>query len=111
MRVVAWIFNLLLFLVALGFALSNTTVTELRFFLLGDDVAWRAPLVIFLLLFFVAGAVIGLLAAFPSFFRNRRELSRLRRELRLREAREQEPVPAQDVLPPDAAAIPPRIGG
>jgi uncharacterized integral membrane protein len=66
MRVVAWIFNLLLFLVALGFALSNTTVTELRFFLFGDDVAWRAPLVIFLLLFFVAGAVVGLLAAFPS---------------------------------------------
>ncbi len=111
MRVVAWIFNLLLFLVALGFALSNTAVTELRFFLFGDDLAWRAPLVIFLLLFFVAGAVVGLLAAFPSFFRNRRELSRLRRELRLREAREHEPAPVPDVLPPDAAAIPPRLGG
>ncbi len=111
MRVVAWIFNLLLFLIALGFALSNTTVTELRFFLFGDDVAWRAPLVIFLLLFFVAGAVVGLLAAFPSYFRNRRELSRLRRELRLREARDNEPVAPPDVLPPDAAAIPPRLGG
>jgi hypothetical protein len=43
MRVVAWIFNLLLFLVALGFALSNTTVTELRFFLFGDDAHREAP--------------------------------------------------------------------
>ncbi|MFA7504908.1 MAG: lipopolysaccharide assembly protein LapA domain-containing protein [Burkholderiaceae bacterium] len=111
MRVVAWIFNLLLFLIALGFALSNTTVTELRFFLFGDGFAWRAPLVIFLLLFFVAGAVVGLLAAFPSFFRNRRELARLRRELRLREARENESAAAPDVLPPDAPAIPPRISG
>ncbi len=110
MRVVAWIFNLLLFLVALGFALSNTTVTELRFFLFGDDVAWRAPLVIFLLLFFVAGAAVGLLAAFPSFFRSRREVSRLRRELRLREARDSS-APASDVLPPDSAAVPPRVGG
>ncbi|MBE0592226.1 MAG: lipopolysaccharide assembly protein LapA domain-containing protein [Burkholderiaceae bacterium] len=111
MRVLAWIFNLLLFLVALGFALSNTTVAELRFFLFGDDFAWRQPLVIFLLLFFVAGVVVGLLAAFPSFFRYRRELARLRRELRLAEAREREPAVVPDVLPPDAAAIPPRIGG
>jgi len=111
MRVVAWIFNLLLFLVALGFALSNTTVTELRFFLFGDDVAWRAPLVIFLLLFFVAGAAVGLLAAFPSFFRSRREVSRLRRELRLRETRDEQAAPTTEVLPPDSAAVPPRVGG
>ena len=53
MRIVAWIFRVVLFLAALGFALSNTGITELRFF--GVDVVWRAPLVIFLLVFYAGG--------------------------------------------------------
>lgn len=111
MRVLTAIFNLLLFLVALGFALSNTSVTELRFFLFGNDAVWRAPLVIFLLMFFVAGAVVGLLAAIPAFFRNKREISRLRKELRLNSARDRTQEPPVEILPPDAATIPPRLGG
>lgn len=80
MRFVSWIFRAILFLAALGFALSNTSVTELRFF--GVDLVWRAPLVIFLLAFFGAGAVLGLLAVVPTLFRQRREMGRLRRELK-----------------------------
>ncbi len=83
MRVLAWLFRALLFLAALGFALSNTSITELRFF--GVDFAWRAPLVIFLLSFFAAGAVLGLLAVVPTWFRLRREIGRLRRELKVAE--------------------------
>ena len=83
MRVFAWLFRALLFLVALGFALSNTGVTELSFF--GVDAVWRAPLVIFLLAFFAAGALLGLLAVVPTWFRLRREIGRLRRELRVAE--------------------------
>ncbi len=80
MRVLAWIFRTILFLAALGFALTNTGVTELRFF--GLDLVWRAPLVVFLLVFFVAGAALGLLGVVPTLFRQRREIGRLRRELR-----------------------------
>ena len=80
MRVVSWIFRAILFLAALGFALSNTAVTELRFF--GVDYVWRAPLVIFLLAFFGAGAALGLLAVVPTLYRQRREIGRLRREVR-----------------------------
>jgi uncharacterized integral membrane protein len=80
MRIVSWIFRAILFLAALGFALSNTSVTELRFF--GVDLVWRAPLVIFLLAFFGAGAALGLLAVVPTLFRQRREIGRLRREVR-----------------------------
>lgn len=80
MRIVSWIFRAALFLAALGFALSNTAVTELRFF--GVDLVWRAPLVIFLLAFFGAGAALGLLAVVPTLFRQRREIGRLRREVR-----------------------------
>ncbi|MFP5462731.1 MAG: lipopolysaccharide assembly protein LapA domain-containing protein [Gammaproteobacteria bacterium] len=80
MRVVSWIVRAILFLAALGFALSNTAVTELRFF--GVDLVWRAPLVIFLLAFFGAGAALGLLAVVPTLYRQRREIGRLRREVR-----------------------------
>lgn len=107
MRVVAWLFRAVLFLVALGFALSNTGVTELRFF--GVDAVWRAPLVVFLLAFFVAGAALGLLAVVPSVFRQRREVSRLRREIRLtakNAAANAQPTPP-DVPRPGAGAEPP----
>ena len=110
MRFVAWLFNLLLFLLALGFALSNTGTTELRFFMLGDEAAWRAPLVIFLLVFFVAGAVVGLLAAIPTHFRQRREIGRLRRELRSSAGRAPDS-DADESPAPEVVAIPPRLGG
>jgi uncharacterized integral membrane protein len=100
MRIVSWIFNLVLFLIALGFALSNTEPVDLRFAL--GELSWRAPLVIYLLIFFAAGAVIGLLAAVPALFRQRREIARLNRELRHATAR-------PDELPPEAA-IGPGIG-
>jgi len=60
MKLIAWTARVLLFLVALGFALSNTGVVELRFF--GIDAEWRAPLVIFLLGFFAAGTALGIAA-------------------------------------------------
>jgi len=80
MRVLAWAFRVVLFIAALGFALSNTGVTELRFF--GIDLVWRAPLVIFLLAFFAAGVAMGLLGVVPTLYRQRRELGRLRRDLK-----------------------------
>ncbi len=80
MRLIAWIIRVLLFLAALGFALSNTGITELRFF--GVDVVWRAPLVIFLLVFFAAGTAMGLLGVVPMLFRQRREITRLRRDIK-----------------------------
>ena len=83
MRIFSWIFRAALFLVALGFALSNTGVTEPRFF--GVDLVWRAPLVVFLLAFLAAGAILSLLAGLPAWFRMRREIARLRRDLRVAE--------------------------
>lgn len=80
MRFIAWFIRVVLFIAALGFALSNTGITELRFFAI--DVVWRAPLVIFLLIFFAAGTALGLLGVVPMLFRQRREISRLRRELK-----------------------------
>jgi hypothetical protein len=62
----------------MGFALSNTDTATLRFFGI-PQFEWRAPLVLFLLIFFAAGALLGALATVPIVFRQRRELNRLRR--------------------------------
>jgi hypothetical protein len=45
----------------------------------GANLAWSAPLVLFLLAFFAAGASLGLLALVPTLVRQRREINRLRR--------------------------------
>lgn len=80
MRVLTWLFRLALFLVMMGFALSNTDTATLRFFGI-PQFEWRAPLVLFLLVFFAAGAVLGVLAAMPMVLRQRRMAARLRREI------------------------------
>ncbi len=107
MRFVSWLVWLALFLVALAFALKNTAITELHFFVLVDDFVWRAPLVVFLLLFFVAGTVLGLLAVVPTIYRLRREMGRLRREAQLNPRTPPPSPPAiADAVPADVAATP-----
>lgn len=102
MRLLAWLLRAALFLVALAFALSNTRVTEMRF--IGFDAAWSAPLVVFLLIFFVVGLVVGLAAVMPTWYRQRREIGRLRR---LAETGGRAPPvdspPSPDALAPEAA--------
>jgi len=97
MRFLTWLFNLMLFVAALGFALSNTDIVELRF--LVGQLSWHAPLVVFLLVFLIAGVVLGLLAAVPSLFRQRREIARLNRALR-------HATLAAETMPPPAAVEP-----
>jgi putative membrane protein len=79
MRLLSWLFRLGLFLVMMGFALSNTDTATLRFFGI-PEFEWRAPLVLFLLLFFAAGALIGVIATMPLVLRQRRSIGRLRRD-------------------------------
>jgi lipopolysaccharide assembly protein A len=102
MRLVSWIFRAFLFLVALGFALTNQDIATLRFFG-ASNFEWRAPMVIFLLVFFAAGTVLGLIAVVPTLFRQRREIGRLRKQLTV--ANKAQPA----VLPPLVDA-PPAIG-
>jgi uncharacterized integral membrane protein len=104
MRILSWIFYVALFVLALGFALSNTDPVELRLFS-GYATTWRAPLVVFLLVFLGVGVVLGLLAAVPSLFRQRREIAHLRKELRQMAKRSSgsDPDPSAEQLP----AVPP----
>jgi lipopolysaccharide assembly protein A len=80
MRLFTWLIRLVLFLVMLGFALSNTESVSLRFFGIPEFV-WRAPLVLFLLIFFAAGTFLGVVSSIPAVFRQRRQIARLRKDL------------------------------
>ena len=76
MKIIFRIIAVILFIVFFGFALNNTQETVLNFFL-GYEA--RAPLVMLLLAFFAAGAVLGVLAMTPTLFRHRRDLGKHRK--------------------------------
>jgi lipopolysaccharide assembly protein A len=77
MRFVTWTVRLLVFLFLLAFAAKNTDPVTLHFYF---ELAWQAPLIVLLLVFFAAGTAFGLVAALATLFGQRREILRLRRE-------------------------------
>lgn len=79
MRLLTWLFRFLLFLLLLAFAMKNLEPVTLRFYF---DLAWETPLVIALFGFLGGGALLGILALVPGLFGQRREIMRLRRDLR-----------------------------
>lgn len=74
MRYFNWFFRAALFLVLLGFAVKNDQSVTLRYFF---GYEWQTSLVIVLLIFFAAGAVVGILAMFSNVLQQRREIARL----------------------------------
>ena len=76
MRVLTWAIRIVLFVVLLAFAAKNAEPVTLRFYF---DLAWQAPLVALLLVFFAAGAALGLAAMTGTYLAQRREIARLRR--------------------------------
>jgi uncharacterized integral membrane protein len=75
MKLVSTIVGFILFVLFFGFALKNTQEVDLHFFL---NYELRGPLVLMLLVFFVAGAALGILALTPTVFRQRRQTSQHR---------------------------------
>lgn len=73
-RIIAAVLFIFFFILAL----KNTQETALYFFW---EYEVRGPLVLIVLCFFLAGAVLGLLAMIPSVFRSRLELSRQKKKL------------------------------
>jgi len=76
MQAVVWILRLAIVVVLVWFAVKNAQMVTLHGL---PDQTLQAPLVFVLLVVFVAGVVIGLLAWVPTVIRQRRELGRLRR--------------------------------
>ena len=78
MRYITWLFQMFVFIILLGFALENSQPVTLHYFF---GYEWQSTLVIALLLFFTVGAGFGILATSGIWFRQRRELARLKREI------------------------------
>jgi len=77
MDLIGWLLRLVFFVLALWFALQNTASVPLR---LSPTQGWsQVPLVIIILVCFVAGAVAGMLALVPHFLRQRRRIAALSR--------------------------------
>jgi putative membrane protein len=92
MRYVLWLAAPVLFLFFLTLAVKNLDPVIVRYFL---GYEWRAPLIFVLLIFFIVGAMLGILATLGHVVRQRRELTVLKRELDAQRA------PAREVTPPD----------
>ena len=112
MQALVWIVRLAIVVVLVWFAVKNAQMVTLHGL---PDQTLQAPLVFVLLVVFVAGVVIGLLAWVPTVIRQRRELGRLRRAADKQAALAAiapAPVPQPPAVPVPAApapAVPPPV--
>ena len=73
-----WLVRAAVFVVLLGFVVKNDQPVVLRYFF---GYEWQVSLVVALLLFLAAGAVLGMLSMLSKIFWQQREISRLKGEL------------------------------
>jgi lipopolysaccharide assembly protein A len=92
MQTVVWILRFVIVVVLVWFAVKNAQVITIHGL---PNQEWQAPLVFVLLVVFIAGMVIGLLAWVPTVVRQRREIARLKRA-----AANPLPTPPATVEPP-----------
>ena len=78
MKALFWLLKLTFFFVALTFAVKNTDIVTVRYYL---GLEWQAPMIFVLLVVFCLGAVAGVVAGLGYVVRLRREVMRLRRQV------------------------------
>ena len=78
MRVLIWFVRIVLFILLFGFAARNTDKVDLLFFF---GKKWSFPLIFIILVAFSIGALMGATARVASSLRQRREISRLSKQL------------------------------
>lgn len=84
----SWLLRAVLFVVLLLFAGKNMDQVTLRFYLVDD---WQVPLIVALLVFFVLGAVLGVVSCLSRLFQQRREIASLKRAARAQQDSERVP--------------------
>jgi putative membrane protein len=92
MQTVVWILRFVIVVVLVWFAVKNAQVITIYGL---PNQEWQAPLVFVLLIVFIAGMLIGLLAWVPTVVRQRREIGRLKKA-----AANPLPTPPATVEPP-----------
>jgi len=78
MKYLIWLLRAFLFLILLGFAVKNDEPVVVRYFF---GYEWHASLVLVLLIFFAAGAAVGILAMLGHILRQRKEIAALKNDL------------------------------
>lgn len=81
MKYLIWLMRAFVFVILLSFAVKNDQPVVISYFM---GYEWHASLVLVLLLFFAAGTAVGMLAVLGSLLRQRKEISALKNELRLK---------------------------
>ena len=89
MRVVTWTIRFIVFVLLAAFGAKNVEPVTLRFYF---DLAINTPLILALFAFFALGTLFGVLSLLGTVFRQRRQISNLKRA-RVPEAAEPPPVP------------------
>jgi len=79
MRALVWFVRFVLFVLLFGFAAKNDHAVALHFFFYSEP--WSFPLVFIILVAFSIGALMGVTATITSLLRQRREISRLNKQL------------------------------
>ena len=72
MRFLSWLFRAAVFFILFAFALNNQHEAQLKWFF---GFEFRAPMVLLVLVVFAAGAVFGVLAMTPTWWRQRRRFA------------------------------------
>jgi uncharacterized integral membrane protein len=103
LRFLSFLGWLAVFGVLVVFAIKNTEPATLHFYF---DRTWQAPLVFIVAVSFVAGAVFGVIACIAPIARQRREIARLEKELRLREPAPGAAEPPRPATVPDVPSLP-----
>ena len=103
MQALVWILRFLIVVVLVWFAVKNAQMVTLHGL---PEQQLQAPLVFVLLVVFIAGVVIGLLAWIPTVVRQRREIGRLKRAAEKQAALAAIAVPQPPVASPSTAVAP-----
>ena len=111
MQAIVWILRFAIVVVLVWFAVKNAQ--EVTLYGLPEQTL-KAPLVFVLLVVFVAGVIIGLLAWVPTVIRQRREIARMRRAADKQAAlatitAPPTPAPTSAVVPREPPPLPPAV--
>lgn len=102
MHAITWFIRAVLFFILLGLAIKNSSDVDLYFFF---DMRWQAPLSFVVLVSFAIGILAGLLAFLPSWIRQRRAISVLKRQ-KIQPSAQQIAPPAGLQTPAASPALP-----
>lgn len=81
MKILVWTLRFAILLVLVWFSVKNADIVTLHAY----PYTWQAPLVLIILAFFAAGALLGLMVSLGSIWTLKREVSSLKKDIKARD--------------------------